>query len=127
LRKIGKNSRKNYHDIQLGSDPYPMVLVCRDRHEFGFRKCESLEVLRLRCVLLPRAVKDDVQPRLVAVHRVQDDLEPIQQIFTNPGSDAIVSTNLGSAQFHCRIGLDDLEPIQQIFTSPGSDVIVSTN
>ena len=52
-----------------------MVLVRRDSHELGLREGEGLEVLRLRGVLLPEAVVDDMEPRLVAMHRVQDDLE----------------------------------------------------
>ena len=51
-----------------------MVLVRRDSHELGLWEGEGLEVLRLRGVLLPGAVVDDMEPRLVAMHRVQDDL-----------------------------------------------------
>ena len=52
-----------------------MVLVGGDRGELGLWEDEGLEVLGGGGVLAGGVNIDDVKPRLVAVHRVQDHLE----------------------------------------------------
>ena len=52
----------------------PVVLVGGDRHEFGLWEDEGPEVLRPRHVFRLRVDVHDVEARLVAVHRVEDDL-----------------------------------------------------
>ena len=52
-----------------------MVLVGGDRGELGLGEDEGLEVLGGGGVLAGGVDVDDVKPRLVAVHRVQDHLE----------------------------------------------------
>ncbi len=51
-----------------------MILVGGDRHELGLWEDEGAEVLCLRDVLRLRADVNDVEPRLISVHRVEDDL-----------------------------------------------------
>ena len=57
------------------SPAHPMVLVGSDRGELGLWEDEGLEVLRGGGVLAGRVDVDDVKPRLVTVHRVQDHLD----------------------------------------------------
>ena len=53
---------------------YAMVLVGCDGSEFGFGENESAEVFRLRSVFRPLIDVNDVESRLVTMHRVQADL-----------------------------------------------------
>ena len=53
----------------------PVILVGGDRHELGLWEDEGAEVLCLRDVLRLRADVNDVEPRLISVHRVEDDLK----------------------------------------------------
>ena len=52
----------------------PVILVGCDGHELGLWEDEGSEVLCLRYVLSLRVDVNDVESRLIAVHRVEDDL-----------------------------------------------------
>lgn len=58
----------------VGCSTYPMVLIGRNGGEPRFREDERAEVLRLRRVFRPFVDVDHVEPRLVTMHRIQNDL-----------------------------------------------------
>ena len=57
-----------------------MILVRGDRHELGLGEDEGLEVLGGAGVLAPGVDVDHVEARLVAVHRVEDDVPVLVQL-----------------------------------------------
>ena len=57
-----------------------MVLVGRDGREFRLGEDEGAKVFRARRVLGALVDVDDVKPRLVAVHRVQNDLRADRRV-----------------------------------------------
>ena len=68
----------------------PMVLVGGDRHELGLGEDEGPEVLCPGHVFRLRVDVDDVKARLIAVHRVEDDLRITRRRFVKFKHDAIL-------------------------------------
>ena len=68
----------------------PMVLVGGDRHELGLGEDEGPEVLRSGHVFRLRVDVDDVKARLIAVHRVEDDLRTTRRHLVKSQNDAIL-------------------------------------